>query len=220
MTCRVFKPILTHCYTSDAKLVFELKNSEAAAMCRAFDKAAAAAAPKAPRASAAAAPSTDPDVSFVTAHLFNSNLPPPFHPPAAWGHSDGATCMHSHALRWVVHHACKFMQQLLAKHSATVRLMHPPCPCYCELLLSSPSGACKSVPHKGALLAGFSQNHSTPGSLVGCKFPCRSQLHSTSACGLPTCKPRVWLTGPQQSARQPMCRPFKGCVAGCRGGRQ
>lgn len=65
--CRVFKPILSNCYTTDAKLVFELKNSEAAAMCRAFDKAAAAAAPKVPRAAAAAATPADPDVSFVSA---------------------------------------------------------------------------------------------------------------------------------------------------------
>ncbi|KAK9864157.1 hypothetical protein WJX84_004586 [Apatococcus fuscideae] len=61
LTEGVFKPILSNCYTSDSKLTFELKNSEAAAMCRAFDKAAAAVTPKASRASAAAAPPVDPD---------------------------------------------------------------------------------------------------------------------------------------------------------------
>ncbi|KAK9862680.1 hypothetical protein WJX84_000466 [Apatococcus fuscideae] len=57
-----FKPILIHCYSTDAKLNFELKNSEAAAMCRAFDKAAAALAAKqrASGAPASAAPA-DPD---------------------------------------------------------------------------------------------------------------------------------------------------------------
>ena len=63
VVCRTFKPILIHCYSTDAKLNFELKNSEAAAMCRAFDKAAAALAAKqrASGAPASAAPA-DPDV--------------------------------------------------------------------------------------------------------------------------------------------------------------
>ena len=111
MICRVFKPILTHCYTSDAKLVFELKNSEAAAMCRAFDKAAAAAVPKAPRASAAAAPFTDPDVSFATAPLSMSNQAPSW--PLLVLRPPGATlianplhaCTHMLFSGWYIMHA-------------------------------------------------------------------------------------------------------------------